>query len=1020
MKKLINRIVDERKVILFLALIVAIAGSYAYYVLPRQEMPDVSVPFAMIITSYPGASAEDVNDLVTEKIEDELYEIDGYDYTQSVSKDSVSIVSVAFDLDVDTSRVYQDVRNAVNDAQKNLPDGANPSEVNTDLMETAGIVIALAGDNYTYEQLESFGEQFKDELTGIHGISKFNIEGKINREVKVRVNIEKLNQFDLSLEDLSQLLRAQNIEIPSGSIDTEHGEISVKTPGVFTSIKDIENMIIAGSKETGVVARLGDVADIEIGLEDGVSKYKQDGVNAVLLTGYFKQSENIVLIGDEVRSTIDSVKGQLPKDLEVVEVVYQPDEVSDSVKDFMLNLLQGILFVIVVVFIGMSFRNALVASLAVPLSILATFGVMLLANIYIHQISLTALIIALGILVDNAIVVTDAIQVKIDGGMNALEASKEGAFESSVPIFTATLTTIAAFSPLLGLPGVAGDFLGTIPWVLIISIIAAFFVALLVTPAAGAIFLKPSKKDQNKEGRIRKFFNNMLRFGLKFKKTVVIGVFIILFLVVNFIMPMLPNQFFPIADKDLLTIELTTEKSNDLIATEEFSDQVIHTLKDVPEIKSYTTGIGDGIPKFYVAMMPPMPSKDYGQIVCQYELNVDGEQRFNSREELTTFIQSKIDQEVTAGKAQVNLLQMAKPGAKIVMHLSHENMDQLIGATTNIRNALEEMPGLKNVTDDLKDKTFDYNVDVDEEVATALGVTKYDIQRQVNIALYGTVPSVFRRDGNEYDINLKSDIESIEMLKNLEIKSSITGAKIPLKQFADISLATKVDSINRYDRRQTITIEGENLPKYNAVTLEDTIEYEIIPEVDLMGAKVSYDGERESIAETFGVVGLLAAAAIALIYIILVVQFNSFIQPIVILVTIPLSLIGSVIGLYLLDKPLSLTAFLGIIALIGLVVKNGILLIEYINDARKEDQSINDACIDAVSKRFNPIILSAATTVMGLLPLALSGGTLFAPMAIALMSGLIVSTFLTMVVIPVIYSLIETFIENKQLRWKKE
>ena len=1017
MKKILNRLVNERKVIIFLAVIVAIAGSYAYYMLPRQEMPDVSAPYVMIITTYPGASAQDVNDLITEKIEDELYEIDGYDFTQSVSKDSLSIVTVAFDLDVDTQKVYQDTRNAVNDVQSELPDGANPSKVDTDLMETAGIVISLSGKNYTYDQLESFGDQFKKELTNVDGISKFTIEGTVNREVKVIVDHAKLNQYNLSFEDVTKILKAQNIDIPAGSIDTENGEINVKTPGIYTSLKDIEDTIISVSDQTGVVARLGDIADVKLGLEDNVTKYKQDGQNAVLLTGYFKKSKNVVLIGDEVRDKIDRVKNRLPKDLKVNEVVYQPDAVSDSVNDFMMNLLQGILFVVIVVFIGMGFRNAIVASSAVPLSILATFGVMYLLDIYIHQISLTALIIALGILVDNAIVVSDTIQVKMDNGMEKLKAVKSGAFDSAIPIFTATLTTIAAFSPLLGMPGVAGEFLGTIPRVLIIAIVAAFFVALFVTPPAAALVFKPKDNEGKSESHVRKFFNKMLDFGLKFKKITIVATFVVLILVIQVVMPSLPNQFFPTADKDLFYINLTSEKSNDLDATEEFSDDVVKVLQDVDEITSYTAGIGDGVPKFYVAMMPSTPSNDYAQLVCRYDLEAGDKKRFKDKDELSHFVQKKLDKEVTGGKATVNLLKMAKPGPKISMHVSHDNLDRLTDVSNEIKNKLEDVEGLKNITTDLKDKTFDYKVDIDEEVASALGVTKYDIQRQINIALYGTVPSVFRRNGSEYDINVKSDIDHIDELKNLKIKSSMTGKKIPLKQFSNIVLDTKVDSINRYDRKQTITIKAENLPSFNAVALEDKIENEIINEMNLKGVEVEFDGEREDINDTFGTVGLLAFAAIFIIYIILVVQFNSFIQPLVILVTIPLSLIGSIIGLYILRQPLSLTAFLGIIALIGLVVKNGILLIEYINDARDEGLSINKACKDAMSKRFNAIILSAATTVMGLSPLAIAGSDLFAPMAISLMAGLIVSTFLTMVVIPVVYSLIETFIKEKQLRW---
>ncbi|MDK2820982.1 MAG: hypothetical protein PWP31_947 [Clostridia bacterium] len=1018
MNSLIKKLIEERKVILFLAAIIAFLGAYAYYVLPRQENPDVAAPFAMIITPYPGASAKDVNDLVTKKIEDELYDLDGYDYAKSTSKEGLSIVVVAFETGTDADKAMQDVRNAVADARSELPSGALDSIIDTDLTETAGIIISLSGDNYSYEQLASFGEQFKDRLSDIEGISKFDIEGDLDKEVKVDVDIAKLNQLGISLGDLYSILQAQNIEIPSGDIETESGKIKVKVPGIYTSLDDIRNTIIAVSPETGVVTRLSDVANVYMGLEEGVEKYKQNGKNAVLLTGYFKKSKNVVLLGKEVRKALDEVKATLPKDLIVEEVIYQPDDVSKSVDDFMVNLVEGIIFVVIVVFLGMGWRNAIVVSTAVPLSILMTFGVMYLKSIYIHQISLTALIVALGILVDNAIVVSDTIQVRLDNGEEKSDAAFKGTSMSAIPIFTATLTTVAAFSPLLGIPGVAGDFLEAIPQVLIISIVAAYIVAMFIIPAMAAVFFKKSKKKGDKEGIVRVFFKKALNIGLKKKLVTTISVFIVFVIVIKVVMPMLPSEFFPFADKNVFYIDMETEVSGDMDATERLTDEVVELLSNEPEITGYTVAVGNGVPKFYITVPPATPSQDYAQMVCKFDLGDKKSRRFKNNEEFAEHIQRLLDENISGGKCTVNLLKMAKPGSKVVVRVSGKNIDRLIEVAEHIKDGLREIPGTTNVRDDMKDRTYQYEINVDEDKAMNLGITKYDIQREINIALYGAKPSVYRRDGNEYNILLQSDINTIEELENLEIKSSITENKIPLKQFATVGFGSKLDAIMRYNRKQTITVECDTLPDGNAVFIENKLENEILPKIDTAGVKIDFDGERESISENFGIVGILAILAVFLIYVILVIQFNSFIQPLVILVTIPLSLIGSILGLYIFNQPLSLTGFLGIIALIGLVVKNGILLIEYINDARKEGYEIDEACVDAVGKRFNAIILSAATTIMGLFPLAISGNALFAPMAVSLMSGLMVSTFLTMVVIPVIYSLIETFIEKRKNKKK--
>ncbi|MCT4594448.1 MAG: efflux RND transporter permease subunit [Anaeromicrobium sp.] len=1015
MNTIIKKLIEKRVITMFLAVIIGLVGVYSYYILPRQESPDVSAPYAMVITPYPGANPKDVKELVTKKIEDKMVELDGFEKAMGTSKEGLSIIVVKFDADADNDKAMQDVRNAIEDVRRDLPTGIMGVHVDTDLVKSAGIIISLSGENYTYEQLESFGELFKNELSTAEGISKFTIEGKLDKEVKVDIDIRKLNEIDLGIDEIDKILKAQNLEIPTGDIDYDGDKITVKTPGIFTSTKDIENTIVAVSPQNGNVLRLKDIANIYVDLEEGAAKYKQNGKNAVLLTGYFKENKNVVLIGKDVRKIIDNVKRKLPPDLVVEEVVYQPKDVSDSVNDFMLSLVEGIVLVIIVVFLGMGLRNALVVSTSIPLCILMTFGIMFLMKIKIHQMSLTALIIALGILVDNAIVISDTIQVRIDKGESNELASLKGTSMSSIPIFTATLTTIAAFSPLLGLPGAAGDFLLAIPQVLIISIIGAYVVAMFITPSMATIFFKPTGEKVIKKQRLRGIFHKSLEESLKRKKTVVISIFIVLLITVKVIMPMLPSEFFPYVDKDLVYIDMYSENIANMEATERLTDHVVEVLNHIPEITNYTVAVGDGLPKFYLTMPPATPSSDYGQMLCKFDLT-KGDNRFKSKLELLDHIQSTLDENIPEGKCTAKLLANAVPKeAKIIVRMSGENLDRLMEVANTMKKEVSKLEGTTNVRHDMKDKVYQIQVDIDEDKAISMGITKYDIQKQINMALYGKVSSVYRRDGSEYNIKIESNIKDTALLSNMKIKSSITGKKVPLKQFAKINYSNKLDTIKTFNREQSIELLANELPGYNAASIENRIENELLPKLDLTGVNVTFDGEREDIKEYFSVAGVLAGFTVILIYIILVIQFNSFIQPVVILMTIPLSIIGSVIGLYFFKKPLSLTAFLGIIALIGLVVKNGILLIEYINEGRNEGHSIDEACIDAVDKRFNAIILSAVTTIMGLVPLAIGNSSLFSPMAISLMFGLAASTFLTMIVIPVIYSLIETFRENKKI-----
>ncbi len=362
------------------------------------------------------------------------------------------------------------------------------------------------------------------------------------------------------------------------------------------------------------------------------------------------------------------------------------------------------------------------------------------------------------------------------------------------------------------------------------------------------------------------FFKKALNIGLKRKLVTTISVFIVFVIVIKVVIPMLPSEFFPFSDKNIFYIDMETEVSEDIDATERLTDEVVKLLSNEPEITSYTVAVGNGVPKFYITVPPAIPSQDYAQMVCKFDLGDKKSRRFKNSEELAEHIQRLLDENISGGKCTVNLLKMAKPGSKVVVRVSGENIDRLIEVAEQIKDGLREIPGTTNVRDDMKDRTYQYEINVDEDKAMNLGITKYDIQREINIALYGAKPSVYRRDGNEYNILLQSNINSIKELENLEIKSSITGNKIPIKQFATVGFSSKLDSIQRYNRKQTITVESDTLPNGNAVFIEDKLENEILPKIDTAGVKIDFDGERENISENFGIVGILAIFAVFLIH----------------------------------------------------------------------------------------------------------------------------------------------------------
>jgi multidrug efflux pump subunit AcrB len=1010
---LINAAIKNKKIVLFLVFIAIITGIGCYYYIPKQESPDVSSPAAMITTIYPGASPKDVESLVTKKIEDKVEEIDGYDYAESYSQNSASIVIVYLNSDVDKDKAWRTLRDKIKDLKSELPDGCEESKIDANLTETAGIILSISGENYSYEQIGNYADDIKKQLGNVSGISRFDIKGKQDKQVKVDVDLSKINKYSISLEDVCGILQAQNVEIPSGSLGLKTEKIKVQTPGNFTSLKDIENTIVGVSSDTGQTLKLKDIATVKMDYDDDSAyKFTDNGEKAVLLAGYFQDNKNIVLIGDDVRKKLEEVKKQLPQDLKIDEVTFQPKDVDNSVSFFMKNLEEGIILVVITVLIGMGIRNALVVSSVIPISIALSFITMEILGIKVHQISTTALIIALGILVDDAIVIGDVVQVGIDEGLSGDEAAFKGIKKLFVPVFTSTLIIVGAFAPLLSIPGAVGEFIRTLPQVVMICITCSYISALFITPAMSSLFFKKSKISE-KENKIEKFFHKLLTYGLKHKLKIIIGSLLV-FVISMGLMNLLGSQFFPYVDKDVIYIDVSNEKVEDINSTENLVKEIEEALKSQEEVTGYTSAIGGGMPSFYITLPTVAPSKDTARIMVKVDISKT--KTFDTREKFVEHMQTQLDNEISGGTATVKLLEQADPiGALVRMRLTGDDLDKIYTASEQIHEKLKNIPGTTNVRDDAAKKTYEYEVNIDSTKASQYGLLKSDILKQMNIALKGYSSSVYRKSGSEYDILVKSNIASVEDLKSLQVKSSITNNKILLSQVASINLNSELDQIKHYKKDKTVTVYSDLKSGYNSGDIENTVKSEI-NKMDLNGVNVIYDGEQKQIETNFTSLAIAGVLIIVIIYLILFVQFKSFIQPLVIIYSLPLSLIGVIMGLLMCDMPLSLTAVMGIISLIGVVIRNAILLVEYIIEGRHEGLSIDEACIHAVSLRFRPIILSSTATITGLVPLALSNSTLFGPMSVTIIFGLASATFLTFIVVPVMYSLVNTKLEERQAK----
>lgn len=1004
MNKIIQIAIKERKVTILLSFFILMFGLYAYYFIPKQENPDTTGPAAQVIYTFPGASAKDVEELVTKPVEDAIAKLDGIDYIESYSYDNVSIVIVMLDYNVDYKEQWSKLSTELDHLKNDLPDGVNEPTINTELTKTAGIILALTGSEYNYEQLAGFAKLYKEALIKVDGIKEVDIDGELDKEIVIEIDNEKLGAIALSNSDLFDLIRAQNVIIPSGAIQTEQGKINVKVPKSFESLSDLNKMIIYISEKDGSIVRLGDVAHIYFEYHEDSVKYRFNQEEAVLITVYFQKDQNIILIGDEVRQVIDQENKKLPDQLNVNEVLFLPKDVDVSVGNFISNLIQGIILVVIVVLFGMGARNAIIVSMTIPLCIATTFISMSLLGIDVQQVSIAALIIALGILVDNSIVISDAIQVKINEGIDPMTASYLGAKEQSIPVLSSTLTTIAAFAPLMVLPGEAGEFAKSLPEVVIIALSASFIVAMTVTPALASKFFKPKQTEKDHLSGITNLYRKLVRTNIEYPIRSILIIFLILIASLG-LFKVIDVKMFPFVDKNVIYFNIQSEVSGDSEYTEKLIKQVESILLKEPEILNITSSIAGGIPRFYMTAGLVPPSSDKGQLFCEFDLTKGA--RFKSREELGQYLQEKMDRIFIGGDCTVNLLEINIPGPTIDIKISGASLEDINAVANQVYNELAKYPGTMNVKNNQSNYKYQYIVEVDDEKASSFGLSKFDIQYQINLALNGSKASVLKSEGKEYNLVLKSNIDQIDDIENLLIKSSYTNAKILVKQFAKVKIKEELTSIKRYDRESLVSVTAKVKAGFGSGSIQKEIQAFIENEVDTSAVTISYGGDKETISKYLSGLAMASVFALVIVYIILLIQFNSLKQPFIILATIPLSAIGILLSLVLTGTNFTFTVGLGGASLIGIVVNNAILLIEYINRARGEGMAVKEACFDSVEKRMRPILLSSITTIFGLLPLVFANSSFFTPMAIALVGGLLISTILTLTVIPTIYYLLE-------------
>lgn len=1002
MKGVFSFCVRRRKVVVLLTLALMSLGAYGYFQVARQENPDISTPVALVSVVCPGASAEEIENLVTLKVEEEAAKLDGVEYIRSSAGENLSVTIISIGYDVDKEKQWDTLKKNIDALKDKLPEDCRDPQIDTDtFVETAGMIVAVTGEGYGKSSLSEFAEEIKAGLLSVDGIKKCTVSGAPEERIAVELKTDILNRHSISSEDILTIFSARNAQIPVGLIRGESGNIQVTVPGSLEDIDEIENMVVQVSAD-GVLTRLRDVADVYFEEDPDAKAVYHNDRQAVLVAAYFEPSQNVARLGFKIEERLSQLEKSFPEGIRVSRVTYQPDDIGNSVSMFMKSLFSGILLVIIVVLAGMGVRNAVLVSLSIPASICATFVFMYLFRIPLHQVSLAGLVIALGMLVDNSVVVIDALQVRINNKEDPKEAAVKAAVESAGPVFSSTLTTAVAFATLFALPGEAREFVKTLPVVVIAALAASYMAAMFILPAAASKFLVATQpKIVRVSAAVRRFFSAGLEWGMKRSRALILYLGLLLLISAAIGVFLLPLKIFPNVDKDSFYIGINNNEKNSTESTAGIAQKVSRLLFSFPEITDVTYASGGYLPKLYLTSPMGFDSSDFIQVSARFTLK--DSKSYKTREELASAVQETLSRDVQSADVSVNLFGITMPGPVIDIRLTGSDRDRLYLSAAELKEAVSAISGTHSVFDDISLNQHEYVVNIDNDMATFYGMTRYDVQRQMNICLSGAQAGVVRKSGREYPIFVKSDIRSLSDLENFKIKSSFTGDKIMLKQLGEVTLEPKNPSLQRYNRMPSVQITAEVSRQVSVQDVQREIEKRVLPAIDTEGMNIVFSGEKNTIGKYLSGLGIAAVLSLIAIYIILMIQFDSLLQALIIMATVPLSVIGSVAGLLICRQPFSFMAGLGIVSLIGIVVNNAILLVEYIRRARSEGQSVNDACRDAVSKRFRPILLSSVTTIIGLIPLSLSGSALFAPLAVSLMFGLLTSTGLTLIVIPSIY-----------------
>ncbi len=1015
----------DRLIALFAAAIV-VFGMVEYLRLPSQEDPTITIREAVVTTRFPGMSPDRVEDLITRRIEEKIREIPEVEEIRSQSKTGTSIIHVkVFDRYFDLEPIWQDLRNKMDDVRAELPDGTRGPEVEDDYGNVAVATIAITADGFSLAEMRDVSRDLRRALYALPGVKRVDRYGVQEERIYLETTDARLARYGLSPYTLIETLQNQNIILPGGTVDTGGGEIVVEPSGNFETLEDIERVVIA-LPSSDQVTYLRDIVTIRRAYVDPPEQpVYYNGRPAIVLAVSMIDGNNILAFGKRLERRVREFEARLPIGYVLDFATWQPALVERSIRSVTQNLYQTLAIVLAVVMVFLGLRTGLIVGAMVPMTMLAAVVFMAIWGIPLQRVSLAAMIISLGLLVDNGVVIAENIRMRLEAGSERAAACIGAGRELAMPLLTSSLTTIFAFLPLILAENVTGEFTISLAQVLLLTLLSSWVLAMTATPLFCYWFMRARRRtggpgpaasgdaasgdaaatedDALYAGRFYVAYRRGLAAVLRFR-WLFLGGMAAAFAVSLWGFQFVTKQFFPPSERAQFMIFLDLEQGVSVRQTDASVRRLARWLNDReanPEILDHIAYVGSGGPRFYLALNPRDPAPHRAFILANLKPGTDPAVPVaRARRYLADHFPE------LEGRPKAFWLGPTEIGT-VEVRFSGPDADRLYLLARRTKEALRAIPGTIDIRDDWENRVVKMRVEIDQAKARRAGLTSQEIANSINGLLSGIEVTDFREGDETIPIVLRgvaAERFNLDRVRTLSVYSASRGTNVPLLQVADFHGVFQYGTIRRRDLERTITVSAKH-EWLQAAELVERLR-PVLAGFDLPdGYAVEFGGEVEKSAEAQSALAANAHVALAAILIVLMWQFNSLRRTAIILLTIPLSLIGAVIGLLATDSLFGFMAILGLASLAGIIINNAIVLIERIDRERELGRDAFDAILWAAAKRLRPIVMTTLTTILGLLPLILLGGKLFYAMANVIAFGLGVGTVLTLGVVPVLYSL---------------